>query len=86
MILIIISQIIVIGSLITMYKYKSILFTNLFNLVSVAIVLAFIPNFITSLLISTNNINNVEAQVEFGVTGAIATIFLWYVLKNIPTN
>ena len=82
--IIILSQLIAISALITIYKYKTLIFNNVFNLVSTAIVLAFIPNFLTSLLLSTNSISAVQSQVEFGITGSIATLFLWYVLKDLP--
>jgi len=84
MILILLSQLITIAALLTIYSYRITLFNTVFNLVSTAVILAFIPNFITSLLLSREIINGIESQIGFGITGAIATIFLWYVLKDIP--
>lgn len=66
-------------SIFILYKH---LFNNLFNLVSGVILLAFIPNFITSLSLENNYINFIESQILFGITGSIALISLWVILKN----
>lgn len=65
----------------TCILYKS-LFTNLFNLVTGVVLLAFIPNFITSLSLAAGHINFFESQVLFGVTGTIVLIALWVILKD----
>jgi hypothetical protein len=64
-----------------LYKY---LFKDLFVLVSIIVLLAFIPNLATSLSISNNYITNIESQILFGITGFIVLIALWTVLKDKP--
>lgn len=76
-------QIVVVLAITTCILYKY-LFADLFTLVSAIVLLAFIPNLITSLSISNNYITDIESQILFGITGFIVLVSLWTVLKNKP--
>ena len=82
MIIILYSQLITIASLYILVKYKKELFSNLFWLVLSGVLIAFIPNFATSLIVSTGSINIATSEVLFSFTGAIVLVFLWKVLNN----
>lgn len=82
MIIILYSQLITIASLYILVKYKKELFSNLFWLVLSGVLIAFIPNFATSLIVSTGTINIATSEVLFSLTGAIVLVFLWKVLSD----
>ena len=80
MILILYSQCLTIVSLWAILKYKE-YFTNLFWLVSTGVLIAFIPNFITSLYINIQGISAIESEIYFSITGGIVLLFLWKILS-----
>ena len=80
MILILYSQCLTIVSLWAILKYKE-YFTNLFWLVSTGVLIAFIPNFITSLYINIQGIGAMESEIYFSITGGIVLLFLWKILS-----
>lgn len=82
MFLILYTEIITCLMLCFIYNYRVILFNNLFYLILTSVTLAFIPNFVTSLLLNTSTISNTQSQVAFGVTGSIVLIFLYQVLSK----
>lgn len=82
MILILYSQLLTIVCLYIIVIYKQELFTNLFWLVLSGVLIAFIPNFATSLVVSTGSINTMQSEILFSITGAIVLTFLWKVLSN----
>ena len=82
MFLILYTELVITALLFCIYTYRVILFKNLFSLILVSVVLAFIPNFITSLLLSSSAISNTESQIAFGLTGSIVLIFLYQVLSK----
>lgn len=59
------------------------LFKSLFWAVLIGVLVAFIPNALTSLALSNNVISYLEAQIFFNLTGAVVIMFLWYLLKDI---
>jgi hypothetical protein len=79
--LIILTQMIVIGSIAIIILYKD-LFDNLFNLVTGIVIVALIPNFLTSLSLEATYITNSESQLLFGSTGFIVLFSLYKLLKN----
>ncbi len=80
--IVLLSQFITIASISTCIIYKQCLFSTLFNLVSAIVLLAFIPNLITSLSFANKYITFIESQILFSITGFIALVFLWVVLKD----
>lgn len=59
------------------------LFNNMFWVVSVGVLIAMIPNFITSLYLSEGIITVYLSQWLFSITGGIVITFLWYLLKDV---
>lgn len=82
MLLIILTQIVIAITLATIYFYRELLFTNLFYLVFTGVLFAFIPNFVTSILLCNNYISDVNSQISFGITGTIALTFLYIALRK----
>ena len=62
------------------------LFNNMFWVVSVGVLIAMIPNFITSLYLSEGAITVYLSQWLFSITGALVLTFLWYLLKDVSTK
>jgi hypothetical protein len=75
------TQLIAIASIAFLILYKD-LFDNLFNLVTGIIIVALIPNFLTSLSLEATYISNSESQILFGGTGFIVLYSLYILLKN----
>ena len=64
----------------TIYKHY---FSNMFWLVSTAVLIAFIPNFLTSLLIIQEELTRRQSEILFSVTGSIVLIFLYGILNKV---
>ena len=59
------------------------IFSSLFWLVASLVVVAFIPNFLTSSQLASGNITILQSQVLFSITGTIVLSFLYYLMKDI---
>lgn len=80
--IILISQIVMIGFYFFLLNYIN-LFKSLFWIVLIGVLIAFIPNALTSLALSNNVITYIQAQIFFNITGALVITFLWQLLKDI---
>lgn len=80
--IILISQIVMIGFYFFLLNYIN-LFKSLFWIVLTGVLIAFIPNALTSLALSNNVITYIQAQIFFNITGALVITFLWQLLKDI---
>lgn len=80
-ILLLLIELLIAATFYSLLLYKE-LFNNLFNLVSTIVLIAFLPNFLTSLLLLNNTITIGQSQIIFSITGAIVYITLWRLLKN----
>ena len=84
--IIILSQLVTIGCLITIYTYRCNTFKTMFGLLTTGLSLALLPNFLTSLFLYTGYITDLQSQIEFGITGFIASVFIYYALKDVPCS
>ena len=86
MLLILLSQLIIATAIYTLLRYKQQLFSNVFWLACSIFILAFIPNFITSLYLAEGSITVLQSQILFSITGGIVLTFLYAILSKIKCN